>query len=237
LFGGRCGFGGQALILLSFGFELSPKAGGGAGAFVVLGFLGVFGFLVGCDEVAVGLVEDGLADFAEGAFGDGVELVGVGAGDLEAVEEHGGVFGIDAAFGQGGDDQGECDLDGVTVLEGWEMELEGWVAGLGEERVALGAVLQGHWVKDGGDRVAQLVAAEAAMAALELDVVVAEDLVDERERTAALSVDADVATEFGRHIVLWVEGTLWGYPPPPSLGFLAANYSKDRGYGSKYGRD
>ena len=55
--------------------------------------IGVFGVALGSDEVAVGLVENGEADLAGIALGDWVEIVGVGAGDLEAVEEQGGELG------------------------------------------------------------------------------------------------------------------------------------------------
>ena len=168
------GFGLEAFSLLLPGFELEQVAGDGAGAFVVGGVCVVFGIGVGSDELAGGFVEDGLADFAGGALGSGVELVGVGAGDLQAVEEHGGVLGIDAALGQGGDDQGEGELDGVTVLEGREMELEGGVAGLGEDGVALSAVLEGHGVEDGGDGL--LGRAEVAVTLAEFGVEVAEGI-------------------------------------------------------------
>ena len=119
-----CGgfFGLETGLLPVLGLEHLPVAGGRALALVVLGLLGVFGIACGGDEVAVGLVEDGEADLGGSAFGDWVELVGVGAGDLKAVEEQGGELGVDAVLRQGGDDEGECDLDGVAVLQLREIE-------------------------------------------------------------------------------------------------------------------
>ena len=78
-------------------------------------------------------------------------------------------MGVDAGFGQGDDDHGERDLDGVTVLQLGEVELREL---LGEDGFALRAVLQGHGMEDGEAGVATRVA--AGMVALELDVVVAE---------------------------------------------------------------
>jgi hypothetical protein len=43
-------------------------------------------------------------------------------------------------------------------------------------------------------------AVAAAVAAIELDVEVAKDIVGERRRSAALAVDADVATVLSSHI-------------------------------------
>jgi len=212
---GCVGFGLEAVLFFPLGLEHFPVAGGGAFALVVLRVVGVFGILVEGDEGTGGGVEGSLADFAGIALGHGVEQAGVAAGDLEAVEEECGALGVDAVLGERGDGEGERYLDGVTVLEGWEVELEEWV---GEDGIALGTVLEGHGeghgVEDGDGGV--VASAATAVAALELDVVVAEGLVEEGERTAALSVGLDVTTEFRGHVVPLVSEARGGTPLPPS---------------------
>jgi hypothetical protein len=48
---------------------------------------------------------------------------GVGAGELEAVEEGGGVAAFELTGGEGVDDELESDLDGLAVLEGAELDV------------------------------------------------------------------------------------------------------------------
>ncbi|HEX3569922.1 MAG TPA: hypothetical protein VHU44_03785 [Acidobacteriaceae bacterium] len=57
--------------------------------------------------------------------GCGLEFVAageVGAGDLEAVEEDGGSFGVDVSGGDAAEDVVESDLDGVAVVDGLHFE-------------------------------------------------------------------------------------------------------------------
>ena len=48
---------------------------------------------------------------------------GVDGGKLEAVEEGGGAFGLEVSGGEGVDDDGEGDLDGLAVFEGGEFDV------------------------------------------------------------------------------------------------------------------
>jgi len=85
--------------------------------------------------------------------------LGVGGGELEAVEEAGGAFGVDSVKSEGGDEEGDGDLDGFCVFEGGEVDLGefgggGGVAGEESGReggdaaifFALPSILMG-WVK------------------------------------------------------------------------------------------
>ena len=68
-------------------------------------------------EVAQGLVGGDVFD----GFGGGLQVFEageVGAGDLEAVEEGAGSFGVDVAGGDAGEDVVEGDLDGGAVVDG-----------------------------------------------------------------------------------------------------------------------
>src|ERR1700736_2132498 len=58
-----------------------------------------------------------------GGVGPGVGPGGVHAGELEAVEEGGGAFGVEVSGGKGVDDDGEGDLDRFAVFEGGELDV------------------------------------------------------------------------------------------------------------------
>jgi len=80
----------------------------------------------GGSDVGRGFFQDGWGglDFADDSFwlGDGVEVAGVAAGKLEAVEQAAGVLEIDLVGGEGIDDLRDRDLDGDAVFEGAEVE-------------------------------------------------------------------------------------------------------------------
>ncbi len=67
---------------------------------------------------AVDGVEDELFDRC-GALGFGVLLCGrqVAGGDLQAVEEQSGAFGVEVVGGEAGEDFGDGELDGGSVFE------------------------------------------------------------------------------------------------------------------------
>jgi hypothetical protein len=73
--------------------------------------------------------------------GLGVEVGGVVGGQLKAVEESCGSLGVELAGGEGVDDDGKGDLDGLAVFEGGELNVlagdEVAASGIG---VAVGAV-------------------------------------------------------------------------------------------------
>jgi hypothetical protein len=58
-----------------------------------------------------------------GGVGLGVEAAGVIACELEAVEQGGGAFDVEFAGGESVDDDGERDLDGLSVFEGGEFDV------------------------------------------------------------------------------------------------------------------
>ena len=136
---------------------------------------------------------EGSDDGGGGGFdGDGT---GVGGGELEAVEEDGGAFGVDAVAGESGDEEGDGDLDRLDVFEGREVDFEliGQVLGLDSCRLGLvGAVFE----QDGGcfDHV--------FVAAVEAGVEVAEGGETEAWGLAAASVGLDVAADSGFHFLL-----------------------------------
>ncbi len=136
-----------------------------------------FGFFF--DELGFGEVEafGGGFDGADGVGGLGVEAGGVVAGELEAVEEGGGSFGLEAACSEGVDDAGEGELDRFAVFEGGELD-----------------VLAGDEVAAGGFGVAV-----GFVAVVKMVVEVAPEAAGEGGGLAAGSVGLDVTAEFVWH--------------------------------------
>ena len=124
-----------------------------------------------CEVEAVGGGFEGADDV--GGVGLELEAGGVHAGELEAVEEGGGAFGLEVSGGQGVDDDGEGDLDGLAVFEGGELD-----------------VLAGDEVAAGGGGVA-----EAGVALVETGVEVAPVAAGEGGGLALKPVGLDVAAE------------------------------------------
>ena len=135
---------------------------------------------------------------------------------MEAVEKDSCAFGLDAIAGEGGDEQGDGDLNGFGVFDRREIELD-WILGdavgevLGDAGGRCGwvEVGAGLGVEDGG-----AIFEQAPMATEEPGVKVAEGGEAERRRLAALSVGFDMAADCGWHF----SGSLnfdW-YPLPPA---------------------
>ena len=111
-----------------------------------------------------------------GGFGGGVG--GVAGGELEAVEDGGGATGVDTVPRNGGDDEGDGDLDGLTVLEQGQVEL-----GVGgrrrRERKCLRDGVAGGIVDDLVGDLGGRGEGERAMAGAELPVEVAKGVAGE----------------------------------------------------------
>ena len=123
-----------------------------------------------------------------GGVGFGVEAGGVHGGELEAVEEGGGALGFDVAGGEGVDDDGEGDLDGLAVFEGGELDV------LAGDEIAAGSVG----------------VAEAGVAAVEAGVEVAVEGSGERR-----GLDWRPLVLMWRQSVYCMRFfSLVGYPPP-----------------------
>ena len=167
--------------------------GGGGWACVVLGGGGVFDFdgaagwgdvdADGFDDIrsAVAVADDG------GGVGDGLQALAVGGGQLEAVEEGVGAFGVDEVAGEGVEDLGDGELDGEAVLHGGE----------GDDEAALGEAF-------GADHAE----AVEAVALVEAVVEAAEVVVAEGDGVALDAIGLDVAAEVDAH-----GGSPWGTPP------------------------
>ena len=138
--------------------------------FLTLFVVGNFEDCAGFGEVeAFGGGVDGADDVW--GVGFGVEACGVHAGELETVEEGGGASGLEVAGGEGVDDDGEGDLDGLAVFEGGQFDVLA-----GDEVAASGG---------GG--------AEAGVGLVEVGVVVAPLTSGEGWRAALDSPGSDVA--------------------------------------------
>jgi hypothetical protein len=139
---------------------------------------------------------------AEGAFDDGADDVGgvgfgdngfdVGGGELKSVENDCCAFGVDAIAGEGGDEEGDGDLDGFGVFEDGEIEFEGRYLGL----ICRGSAVDGGMVVD-----------EGALALEEAGVEVTHIVSGEIGGFAADSVGLDVTAVCGFHLILLVGGT------------------------------
>ena len=67
----------------------------------------------------------GVGDIGDGVAGDDLfPMLGVARGDLQAVEEHAGSFGVDVLGGEGDEDFADGELDGSAVLERRQLEGE-----------------------------------------------------------------------------------------------------------------
>jgi hypothetical protein len=131
----------------------------------------------------------GGVDFAKDAGGDrGPEAAGVHAGELESIEDRGGSSGFELAGGEGVDDHGEGELDGVAVFQGEELDM------LARDEVA------------GGERSA----AEGSVAVVEVLVVEAEVACGKCGGAALGSALVDAAAEWVGHEISLGVG---GWPP------------------------
>ena len=137
----------------------------------------------GFDDIrsAVAVADDG------GGVGDGLQALAVGGGQLEAVEEGVGAFGVDEVAGEGVEDLGDGELDGEAVLHGGE----------GDDEAALGEAF-------GADHAE----AVEAVALVEAVVEAAEVVVAEGDGVALDAIGLDVAAEVDAH-----GGSPWGTPP------------------------
>jgi hypothetical protein len=125
VFGFWCEFAGFHLLDSALGFlaELfEHDAGEGPGA----AFFAVFGL---GREWAEGLVGDDAVDHLDVAGGVfvlfGFGVLKVDAGDLEAVEEEAGAFGVDLVARDAGEDFADGELDGGVVFEDGQVEVWG----------------------------------------------------------------------------------------------------------------
>ena len=105
------------------------------------------------------------------------QAVGVGRGDLEAVEDDFGEALVDQAKREDVDDLGDGELDRFMVFQGQELDP-------GAE--GLGSVVSAEF-------------AEAGVGAFQAGVKVAEQVIFEGDGSALESANLDVATEFGLH--------------------------------------
>jgi hypothetical protein len=136
---------------------------------------GRFGWVGVVDEAGLGEVEAwGGRVFGgglEGADTDGgvrlgEDAGGVGGGELQAVEEGRGAFGLELAGGQRIDDLGDGDLDGLAVLERAEFDV---FAGndVEIETADLGLAVGGVALVETGVEVAERRSGECGAAALD----------------------------------------------------------------------
>ena len=151
----------------------------------VLGFGGVFDFdgAAGWGDVGAGFGDGGRGLFVEvadelGRLADAAHAVGVGRGEVEAIEESVGTLFGDAIGGESVDDAGDGDLNGGGVLERQELDV---VAHFDAVRIEMGLVAVG------------------VVGALEAVVEVAEYGLLEGNGSALEAVGFDVAAEIDLH--------------------------------------
>jgi hypothetical protein len=92
---------------------------------------GLFDFhgSAGWGDVYVGFGDAGPALFVDvadnlGGAADDAEAASVAGGELEPVEEYGGVLAVNAAGGERVDDAGDGELDGLAIFHGGKFEEE-----------------------------------------------------------------------------------------------------------------
>ncbi len=133
---------------------------------------------LGCEAAVVQVVDDLLDD---GLRGGGFLLWSeVDAGDLEALQQQAGTFGVEAFFGDALQDVGESEVQGVTVL------------GHGEVEGGVGALVGAFAERLPGDGAARGV------------MVVAERLAAQGRAAAAMACGEDVAAEVALRLRLGV---------------------------------
>jgi hypothetical protein len=169
--------------------------------------------LSGCEVASGFCAGDGADDGGGVGFDD--DGLRVGGGELEAVEEDGGAFGVDAIAGEGGDEEGDGDLDGLGVFDGREVEFDGIVRGvIGQVLGAAGCRCDGIGVGlNEGLNQGGAVFEQVFVAAVEAGVEVAEGGEAEGWGLAASSVGFDVAAGGGWHF--WLLEVLVSPPSPP----------------------
>jgi hypothetical protein len=132
---------------------------------------------------------------------------------LQSVENAGGASGVDAVADEGGDDEGDGDLDGFGIFEGREVKLD-FRRDLGGLQVGLGGFGRGL-----GEIV--VVFDQISVAAVQARVEVAVGCLAKRWGFAAAAVGFDMAAESLGHGL----APFSGVPPPPcQTGYFAGKF-------------